>query len=424
MKFEIKRKDALDWIILTLSLSYVLLLIWAHVFTNKIPMILLTLMICSLIYNNLRMEIKTIDGLALILIIVTGILFVSNVIGSSGINVSENINKILSSSIILIYYAYIVNLKTDFVKNYLKRILPIINGYFIVNNVLMLIQAQGNYFLVDTQSNGNVYYVDMITGFIGADGTHCVTIFTMFTIILNLCFVNEQIIQVRFKSYIYVFISILLPLFVATKNDNKGLFILLPMILVIYFLYRTKINIYNLFTRFWKPILVVLVGLLVLNIISHSSNPELADIANKLNITINSYALKSGQITSVDERFRLYMIAWINGGLWGKGWGSIKMFADQSINHHFGMTAIQPIVYMGGMVFYISYNVCMAKLFAGKSTGYVKRWILFFVLMTFMSYFTQIYIIDRVTYFMAFLCVAIRLLPQNTITMRIAEEGN
>lgn len=111
MRFEIKRKDALDGIILTLSLSYVLLLIWAHVFTNKIPMILLTLMICSLIYNNSRIEIKTIDGLALILIIVTGILFVSNVIGSSGINVSENINKILSSSIILIYYAYIVNRK-------------------------------------------------------------------------------------------------------------------------------------------------------------------------------------------------------------------------------------------------------------------------------------------------------------------------
>ena len=409
MNLKVNRTDLIDGVIVTLSLAYVLVLIWAHVLVDKISLNLLIMMAISLITGNTKIKIKNIDVIAIMLLIVSAVLFSVNILMNSGIHEHKNVGKILSSALILIYYSNLVNHKMCFVKKYLAAALPAINIYYILNILLMLIQTRGTYFLMDTQTNGNTFYLDMITGFIGADGTHCVAIFTVFVIILNLCNIENYSHNVKRYAQIYLVVSTAVSLFVATQNDNNALFILVPVALIVYFIARTKIDLYNFLTKFWKLIAIVVVLIIGLHFLSTSTNEKFAAIAYRLNLTITSYSLTGGQILSTDERFRLYTLALQNGGMWGKGWGSIQMFSDTSINHHFGMSAIQPMIYMGGWVFYLIYNLTTAKLFAGKENGSIKRTILFFFLFVLMSYFTQIYIIDRLTYFMCFLCMVIRL---------------
>ena len=69
------------------------------------------------------------------------------------------------------------------------------------------------------------------------------------------------------------------------------------------------------------------------------------------------------------------------------------------------------MIYMGGWVFYVLFNITIAKIFVGNKPGYLKKWGLLVCILILMSYFTQIFIIDRLTYFMSFLCIAFLMLP-------------
>lgn len=426
-KITISTKDILDTTILTLVLLYVLVFIWAHFMTNLIPNILPLLMIASIFVSSLKINLRKLDFVDFTLILISIVLFVSKCTNRPGPYLKDNIERIIHSLIILCYFARLVDSKSEFLRRYFKHALPILNVYYVLNMIVMFIQTSGNYFLMDTLSTGNTYYLDMITGFIGADGTHCVALFTVFMIILNLCFINDC--KVKYKPYFigYIALSTIVSIFIATQNDNNALFVLIPTVLIIYFFLKTKINFYNIITKFWKPILAGLIATIGINMLASNTSGKFVDIAYRINLTITSYAMTQGGIMATDERFRLFNLAIEKGGMWGLGWGSIEMFADTLINAHFGMAAIQPMIYMGGWVFYLIYNVLIAKLFAGQKKGSFKPCILLFGLFVIVSYFTQIYIIDRLSYFMAFICIALKLpsmQPKNKEERKVYEDRN
>lgn len=367
-------------------------------------------MIISLVLMNERFIIHKIDFIGLILLSACILLLLINIKTTSGMYERKNLERLLHSAVILIYYSQLINKKDKFVRNYFMYFLPWINTYYVLNLFVMFIQTKGTYFLMDTVSTGNTYYLDMITGLIGADGVHCVAIFTVFVVILNLAFLDEKMGQMKKLYIFYLFISSAFSLFIATQNDNNALLILMPVMAVVYWINSTKINVYNIITKLWKPVVIVIAAIMGVSVLANCSSGLFSDIAYRLNLTITSYSIVGGAFVATDERFRLYSLALENGGAWGTGWGSIEMFSDSSVNLHFGMASIQPMIYMGGWVFYAFYNIMIAKFFAGNNEGYLKKWVLLVFMLILMSYFTQIYIIDRLTYFMTFLCIAFILL--------------
>lgn len=411
---KILKRNIIDMVILSLSLLYILFMIWAHLFTNIMPQVLIGLMIISLVLMNKKNIIKNADLadlVDLIFLSVCLLLLLINIKTTSGVYERKNLERILHSAVILIYYSQLINKKNEFVRNYFKGILPWINIYYVLNLIIMYIQTKGTYFLMDTVSTGNTYYLDMITGLIGADGVHCVAIFTVFVILLNLVFLDIKVGQRRKLSVIYLMITTAFSLFIATQNDNNALLILIPLMAVVCLINKTELNIYNIITKIWKPVVIVIVAFVGVGVLANSSSGLFSDIAYRLNLTITSYSITGGTLAATDERFRLFSLALEKGGAWGNGWGSIEMFSDSSINLHFGMAAIQPMIYMGGWVFYVLFNITIAKIFVGNKPGYLKKWGLLVCILILMSYFTQIFIIDRLTYFMSFLCIAFLMLP-------------
>lgn len=406
----------LDDSILGLSLLYVLLLIWMNFMPTKILLLLTCLILFRLFYP---MKLRKPSMRLCILAFICGFLFLRAAIVARSVYTSNNIKIIVQNALILIYFAYMRRNREAFTRNYLNKAFTVLNIYYFLNLIIMSIQISHPGFMMASTTNTATW--DQITGLIGPDGTHCVTLFFCFIFILNLNHIMEM--TNRSKKRLLVMYQLVITfwsIIISTQNDNGSLFLLLPLVLIVYFIFRMPDRALKVIKNIWKPVLVIVILIVSFNFIMTTDMAMFEKLQRRFNQTVGTYYVAGRLTLGTDERSYYFLEALNHGGMLGCGWGSITMFSEKSIislfgkdfASHFGMAAIQPIIYMGGWLFFILYAVFIVAMFCEKNNYNLLKQLSLSAFIILVAYYTQILVIVRHTIFLSLLLTVILLIPE------------
>lgn len=405
--------ETVDSLILSMLFLNVLFLYWARVNLTYIVYITLGFIVLRFIVftRGFRIEIRHIPEWILLILVVT--MFIINCSMSGGSNLPGNVQVLLINAALILYMTYLAKNKRDYLYRFFRKALVPLNVYNWINNIIMIIQLRGTGFLMD-YNELNSMYQDHVTGFIGRDGTHCVALFSVFIMVLDFYYIHTVSPRYRLLAWINDIASVLVSVIIATQSDNNGLLLMVPVTFVVYVLFSMGNNIIRILSRIWKPLLLglglfaILAGVMFLRI------PELRDIQERLMQTVGTYSFGDNGVSASDERFLFTSFALEAGGVFGKGWGSITMLSEPSIDLHFGMAAIQPMLYMGGWLPLACYIIFYSIRLSNGRKDYVRRLVGFSLLLLLLTYYMQIFIVDRMTIFFGFFVMALSIVDDKT----------
>ena len=289
--------------------------------------------------------------------------------------------------------------KYDF-RSILKSYFYLLNLFWIANLIIVTIQCTGNGFMIKSEwLDANSFYKDQCAGLFGSCGTHKLSLFAIFMSVYNLSFAND--ISSGFKRkclYIYIFATEMWMLYISVLNDNKSLFVLLPVwLLAYYIIHATNETIVKNFYKLAKlvPIIVLLVVvvIIILNTVPIITS-FVQDYVIEAVIKIATLG-QSGKKGSI-ERITIATDAIETGYglLLGKGLGVAAVSESISGNYlgymHFSMSSIGTMTTLGGIWFYLS--VCLFYThffyrFIKLQKRSMARWLLcLFIIMAFTVY--------------------------------------
>ncbi len=257
------------------------------------------------------------------------------------------------------------NSKYDF-RSVLKSYFCLLNFFWLANLIIVTIQCSGNGFMIKQEwLVSNWYYPDHCSGLFGASGTHKLSLFAVFMLIYNLDFTKEMPLSNRRKCmYIYIFVTNMWMLYISTLNDNKTLFALIPVYLLLYYIiHATNETIIKNLSRFAK-LLPIGILLVIAVIIILKTVPALVSYIQD-HIIESALRLatlgKMGNAGSI-ERITIAVDAIKDGyGLiLGKGLGAaaVAWLSENYLGHrYFGMSSIGTMTTLGGIWFYLS--ICL-----------------------------------------------------------------
>ena len=343
-------------IVLIISLIYyfleVFVLHW-YISSDSIKYVSVIIMLAIFVVSLKKVKIKYNE---LLIIIVFIIYFLINII------ITDD-NKYLASEIVyytiapiaIIYFFRIFSREKKLYDKCFKDIIPrFLNIYFFINIPILIIQAQGTGFLMrGLESSTNQFYPDHISGLLGIDGTHKLTILTIATVIGNIYLWTKNS-QKRYL--IFMIIEIVFSMYISIYNDNKALYLLLPiMLLPIIFKLLIQAN-KN------KKIVKIIIAFLLFGLIIFEIYQTNETIKSEIDSIIASVFEKDdngNSNASNQERIQLFVYAlnYGNGYGIGMGIGSIKLQGDVRLPTHFGISDLSSRTYEGGIIYVLLWTL-------------------------------------------------------------------
>lgn len=398
----VRRKNFLDAIIILMMLSYVLIQTWAH-FARYLSEQLVMILIVVRLLQGIKRKVRKKEFLLLIIGMWLLAIGAVNIALSDREYLYENIRFLLLPGLTVLYFIYLCRNEMEFLKTFFQQLILLLNAYLLINSLIMLIQTSGNYFLVDTQTS-NTFYPDLITGLMGADGTHRVTLFTVCVTLINYVLEGRCEKSGR-RIWSMYWIAILISVYVSTQNDNNTFFIFVPLFWMATYVVSHKFDfgfIWN-FKYQLTFLVIVVVTFVMLSVKVNAFATFISRIQSVLQSIFEAENMKEYQL---DERVLLFQYAVENGGIWGRGIGSIKMFADNSIatffGTHFGMASAQSLIYLFGVVPYLM--ILLSVSYGFDVNGKLKNFMVCFFLLFGVTFYTQIFTSYGLTVLM---CIAI-----------------
>lgn len=219
----------------------------------------------------------------------------------------------------------------------------------------------------------NSFYPDQCAGLFGFSGSHRLVFFTIFMTLYNLCISEEIAEKFKRKAFnVYIFCTTIWMLYISTLNDNKSIFVLLPFVLIVFWVIQS-IDIENLKRKLSKIVSIGLYGLIVVIIatlllhffpsVSEFIQVQVVDSAIRL-----ATAGRLGQHGSI-ERITIAMDALKEGYglLFGDGLGAAVLSESLGAHYrgykHFSMSSIGSLITLGGIWFYLSYCLFYTRAF-------------------------------------------------------------
>lgn len=328
----------------------------------------------------------------------------SIIFGTSKQYLSYNLKWWLQVLLVLLSVVILVYNPTYDFRSVIKTYFYLLNFFWIANLIIVSIQCTGNGFMMKQEwFTANSFYKDHCAGLFGAGGTHKLSLFTVFMSIYNLGFARSMQSSYRRKGmYIYIVVTDLWMLYISTLNDNKTLFVLLPVwILAYYMIHATNETVVKIISKIAKslPIVILLILMLVLIV---NSVPILSSFVHDqvLESGIKFATLgESGSKGSI-ERITIATDALEAGyGLFlGKGLGAAAVAERLSGNYlgyrHFSMSSIGTLTTLGGVWFYFAvccFYVHFFYRFINLSNKSFARWFLCLLIIMGLTMYTPIF---------------------------------
>lgn len=298
---------------------------------------------------------------------ITGFLLILNILISDGHEATAaNLRSISYSLAAIVSLLILENDKPGIVCSRLNKLFSLFNAFYIFNIYILFRQVRGTHlFIKNDWLTGNFSYKDMCSGFFGENSTDILGFFVVFMIVYNLNYA-DKVLKGRNKKiglYVYILLTTLFMLYLFTLNDGNGLFLILPIFLIIKIMFGTKSKAKNVVLKLLKYI-----GLAIAAIIIIYSIPS---IRSYMSTTVFSKMMgmfanrKSSSVRGSAERLAIVFYGLKNGWGWflGKGIGFRKWHAQSVfVFHHFGMNSIGSFVNLMGIWFYLSYSCMYAEL--------------------------------------------------------------
>ena len=308
-----------------------------------------------------------------------------------------NLARLFQVGLYVLFFVFLRIKQPDHLRELYERGFAFFNAMLIVNMIIIVIQYLYPGLLVAASNSNEVMGVDVMSGLFGAASTHSVALYTTFVIVYDIGMVQKRTIDNR-VFIIYIVVTALLSLFIATLNDNKALFFFLPLGVllcwIIYIAFHNKVAIAK--TLLIVPILACALLVMYLGIPAVQSFVQ-NNIARSIDAVVNAFDL-SGYVNGSDERFHVISYALSLSSTWGfgDGLGQVDLYQKgyRGFNH-FGQSDFCSIVILGGIWLYILILYFYTKAFTTFSSQVKpKKAVLFgvtFALLVTSSIFTQVF---------------------------------
>ena len=361
--------NCLDTTIICLMLYYILLGIWIGTGINQIQSVIVCLCIARSLYYYVSL--RGIHSQLVLYVMALLAFFCINFLAHDNNGLFwNNMSYIISCWSVVIYIAILLKSEEKWLERLLVSLSKIANIYMCINIIVMFLQLNESYFLIDkSRIPLVVYYPDYIAGFFGINGTHRLTLFCILFVCLNMYIYRFKMTKHYKRIPLFVSLVSILLLALSTQNDNNTFFILYPLFAL--FLYSILYTID--YKRIGKLCLVVLGGVIVLTIVMSINSYLLKAISDRFGDIIQVYVFRNKNVW--DERTELMTYALLHGKgyFFGSGIGSVKMYSDLSISSHWGMNSLMTFTYFMGIVPVILYAALHIMILTGSIDNCKKK---------------------------------------------------
>ena len=390
MKIRVKRSCIEETLLLVLFGFYVLVAHWIW-FGRGIQE---TIMICLSILVILKsIKLKKISVNILPNSILWGVLFLICGFGFVRAKTHQYLVADLKAMFgtIIVSIAVVTSIRKLMASGYdlVDYLFEFLNRYFILNDVLIVIQYFVPYFFMNRSaiaSVNNKAYFDQLTGLLGINGTTRWDIWSIAIIILNFYVAYKRNDNRIIKYNIFFFLASII---ICMINSARSFLIIAPVTVLIYLFLIRKVE----FSNRMKQIFAVF-GVLIVALIIYSSNRYVNDYVNDL-INDKFAIYLSGDVEHMvaanDDRAVATYYAVENCGTFGVGIGAVSMHSTNNQVKYLGLNSASSYIYMLGVAGYFLWTLCLARIGIDSDKGSIKKTLLYFVYLLLLSYFLPIY---------------------------------
>lgn len=307
-----------------------------------------------------------------VVIVWLGVAVVSAMYHKSFRYFSDNILSLTYAITIVGFGGYMMSEKRRKFEAFFVRLCPLLFIYTLINTIIIFIQAQGTYFLIDLSRTTNHFYVDHICGFQGLSGVNRLIMLWTFIAVYNFWYArNYAVKKRRYYWYSYLFLGI--TLLQSIQNDGKFYFVFLIYMIAVYVILVGYLR--NRLTN--KMFALSFVGLLGWIIASTFGEAFLESLGEAGEI----FAGAIDQVLNVDfsdssknnERISVLIYTFANGNFWGfgRGIGEYSFFSSETAHGlgtnqnggYWGTANLGPFLYAFGFYVTLFLNIITSSLF-------------------------------------------------------------
>ena len=390
MKIRIRRGCIEETLLLVLFGFYVLIAhwIWFGRGIQETAMIVLSILVLLKSAKIRQISVNTLPDYILV-----GILLVACGIGIFQARTRQYLVADLKSMLgtVIVSMAVIASIKRLIASgcDVIEFLFVFLNRYFVLNDILIVIQSVIPYFLMNRKaiaSVNNRAYFDQLTGFLGINGTTRWDIWSIAIIILNFYVAYKRNDNRIIKYNIFFFLASII---ICMINSARSFLIIAPVTVLIYLFLIRKVE----FSNRMKQIFAVF-GVLIVALIIYSSNRYVNDYVNDL-INDKFAIYLSGDVEHMvaanDDRAVATYYAVENCGTFGVGIGAVSMHSTNNQVKYLGLNSASSYIYMLGVAGYFLWTLCLARIGIDSDKGSIKKTLLYFVYLLLLSYFLPIY---------------------------------
>lgn len=304
----------------------------------------------------------------------------------------NNLLMVFSPSIYILFLGYLINKykfeTLEMLANHLRKFM---NFYFIINTIIIYIQAQTGTFMMKKFLGFNTNAIDHTDGLIGANGVGVLNFLWIATLMYNLYFYLHN---KRKKSILIILIvQVILMANMSSLNENKMFFItLLPFFFSFLIIKGVK---FNLTLSSTKIAMFFIIIPIILMVILNSST--IKDTTNESTLLVEDFFHTGSMPNPNNERSYLNYLAFneYNANNLGVGLQSIDL-ANQTIHVHLGINSSSLVLIQGGIyyLFAVINFYCILILNFFSRTSIRKKIIIYLLLVitiTNVSFASQIF---------------------------------
>lgn len=291
-------------------------------------------------------------------------------------NVVDNLMMFISPASITLYFLYL-NKKYNFTQKnrILKVISHILNAYFVINTLIIIVQIKTATFMMEKFIKFNPYVPDHMAGFIGANGVSVLNYLWITTLVLNIYFYfrNKSL-----KGILNISFQIVLMFVLSEFIDNKMFLVTTAAHLISFlllYLFTKGINARN--AHVW--IVAALVILFAIPTVFNNEN-FVSQFEKTNELAKDFMSGESGTPNKNNERAYLNYLAFNVYGASDLGIGMKNVdLLHQNIHKHLGINSASLVLIQGGIVLMMSLVFFYSALifcFFRVSTG-ISRLIIF-----------------------------------------------
>ena len=372
MKIRIRRGCIEETLLLVLFGFYVLIAhwIWFGRGIQETAMIVLSILVLLKSAKIRQISVNTLPDYILV-----GILLVVCGIGIFQARTRQYLVADLKSMLgtVIVSMAVIASIKRLIASgcDVIEFLFVFLNRYFVLNDILIVIQSVIPYFLMNRKaiaSVNNRAYFDQLTGFLGINGTTRWDIWSIAIIILNFYVAYKRNDNRIIKYNIFFFLASII---ICMINSARSFLIIAPVTVLIYLFLIRKVE----FSNRMKQIFAVF-GVLIVALIIYSSNRYVNDYVNDL----------------INDKFAIYLSGDVEHMVAANDDRAVATYyAVENQVKYLGLNSASSYIYMLGVAGYFLWTLCLARIGIDSDKGSIKKTLLYFVYLLLLSYFLPIY---------------------------------